>query len=322
MIFLDKESLSMFDTMFNEENKQDETDLTQNETVDITINIQGPGAEDQIISDQIKDNENLLKIDDARLKLSDNLDPKSPLKPSQLSEQHPDFKIKSRSTHTYILDPLYKSEQQILNESYEDEMELYLASLPAKVTKEDVLSTDAKQVNLISRVKKEDIISSRSETKKIDKLIATEEKFQRNLHLFCMLEHERQNFLLLPDELINVTRKYHTRSKYDNVINPKKKKEQNSASSGITNNFTSMSTNDPNDFIKSRLEDGAQRLIDNLNVKFESQLNKSHIIIKDDVRLDDNKSVNDSGVGDMETSLETWRIQAEHAVNIIFLYIF
>lgn len=315
----------MFDSMFNQDNKQDEIDLTQNETVDITINIQG--AEDQTIFEQTNENENLLKIDDTNTKLSDHLDPTS-LKPSQLSEKHPDSKIKSRSTHTYILDPSVRSpENQILNESYEDEMELYLASLPAKVTKEDVLSTEAKQINLISRVKKEDdIISTLSHTtKRQDKLACTEEKFQRNLHLFCMLEHERQNFLLLPDELINVTRKYHTRSKYENIINnPKKKKEQNSASSALTNNlFTSMSTNNPNDFIKSRLEDGAQRLIDNLNVKFESQLNNNKDVnIKDDIKLDDNKSVHDSGVGDMETSLDTWRMQAEHAVIIIYFLIY
>lgn len=41
-----------------------------------------------------------------------------------------------------------------------------------------------------------------------------EERFARNLHYFCMLEHERRNVLLLPEELANVTRKFHTRNKY------------------------------------------------------------------------------------------------------------
>jgi hypothetical protein len=42
----------------------------------------------------------------------------------------------------------------------------------------------------------------------------TEERFARNLHYFCMLEHERRSVLLLPDELADVTRKFHTRNKY------------------------------------------------------------------------------------------------------------
>ena len=41
-----------------------------------------------------------------------------------------------------------------------------------------------------------------------------EERFARNLHYFCMLEHERRNVLLLPEELADVTRKFHTRNKY------------------------------------------------------------------------------------------------------------
>ena len=51
-------------------------------------------------------------------------------------------------------------------------------------------------------------------TKQLDSSKTDEARFARNLHFFCMLEHERRNVLLLPEELVNVTRKFHTRNKY------------------------------------------------------------------------------------------------------------
>lgn len=107
-----------------------------------------------------------------------------------------------------------------LNEDYEHEVDLYLASLPAKVTTEDILNANATKLRLNERVRSGGLVSLKKrffEREKKKNVLSTEQRFARNMHLFCMLEHERRKVLLLPDELIDVTRKYHTRDKYEHV---------------------------------------------------------------------------------------------------------
>jgi hypothetical protein len=111
-----------------------------------------------------------------------------------------------------------------VNEDYEHEVDLYLASLPAKVTTEDILNANATKLRLNERVKSSGLVSLKKRffesEKKKKNVLSTEQRFARNMHLFCMLEHERRKVLLLPDELIDVTRKYHTRDKYEHVSYP------------------------------------------------------------------------------------------------------
>ena len=99
-------------------------------------------------------------------------------------------------------------------------MNEYLASLPLEVTHEDVINVKATQLKIFDKPEnpKESFFKSLHINKKHDiAVLTTEEKYAKNLHLFCMVEHERRNSLLLPDELINVTRKLHTKNKFDNV---------------------------------------------------------------------------------------------------------
>jgi hypothetical protein len=103
-------------------------------------------------------------------------------------------------------------------------MNNYLASLPANVTNEDVLNVQASNIKIFERSvietfpKREPLVDFINSNKKIEvKEPTTEDKYKRNLHLFCMVEHERRNYLLLPEELINVTRRLHAKNKFDNV---------------------------------------------------------------------------------------------------------
>jgi hypothetical protein len=96
--------------------------------------------------------------------------------------------------------------------SYEEEIDQYLASLPGGVTHEDIISINASKSKFIERNIKGDDFKP-----KIVQEQTIKEKFARNLHYFCMLEEERRGLLLLPDELKNITRKFHTRDKYEHV---------------------------------------------------------------------------------------------------------
>lgn len=99
-----------------------------------------------------------------------------------------------------------------LLDTYQDEIDQYLASLPSKATNEDVLNTTAVKATLFDR---ESHKQERGPKPVVEP--TTEEIFARNLHLFCMLEHERRDYLLLPEELADVTRKFHTRNKFESV---------------------------------------------------------------------------------------------------------
>ena len=93
-----------------------------------------------------------------------------------------------------------------------DEEDLRLAMLPQRVTYKELMTVPSRQAKL--NVRQVETVGKISPKKTG---LTTEERFARNLHLFCMMEHERRNSILLPDELENVTRKYHTRNKYDLV---------------------------------------------------------------------------------------------------------
>lgn len=105
--------------------------------------------------------------------------------------------------------------------TYDDEMNLYLASLPLDVRDEDLLNVQADPLRLFEKPvnTRPSLLTANVHANKRVQVVgpSTEEKYAKNLHLFCMVEHERRNLLLLPDELINVTRKLHTKNKYDNV---------------------------------------------------------------------------------------------------------
>lgn len=135
----------------------------------------------------------------------------------QQSVQH--TSIASKSFREDSVSLLYESSARHTSRSgtsYDDEVNAYLASLPLEVTRTDVLNTQAKRAKLFEKEITMKELRKRSELKEL----TTEEKYAKNLHLFCMLEHERRNSLLLPNELINVTRKFHTKNKFEsNVIN-------------------------------------------------------------------------------------------------------
>jgi hypothetical protein len=108
-----------------------------------------------------------------------------------------------------------EEEKQRLTLSYEREIEDYLASLPSNVSYDDIISINAKQVKLNEK-------SVLNFNENVEKAAAKEPpkleyKFAKNLHYFCMLEEERRGLLLLPDEMKNITRKFHTRDKYEHV---------------------------------------------------------------------------------------------------------
>ena len=238
------------------------------------------------------------------------------------------------------------SRSRNLASEYDQEMQAYLASLSEKVTYEDVLNTTATKVKLFERPKSAttEMAMARyhsSQKKRLDEDYAvpkqkTDERFARNLHYFCMLEHERRHVLLLPEELADVTRKFHTRNKYqfiqthksshkakhsdrlsvartsemssdNNNTGSKKTPSSASALSG-----TDMETQSEWDTQKDRShEAAAQRVFDNLNEIIQFERQKTHYYRNDDLET---KSNADSGIGD-NSSLDSWRLQAESALK-------
>ena len=213
--------------------------------------------------------------------------------------------------------------------SYDDEMNMYLASLPPLVSNEDVINIQARPAKIFERPvdKREPLQANLAHTdKKMDVVeLTTEQQYARNLHLFCMVEHERRNDLLLPDELINVTRRLHTKNKFDNVCKIKlfytltkfkililKKHISMNSILSKSPSTSSMKKSSANGFSRtntklcteSAMNDAAQRVFDNLENVAEYR-----------TRPDDSKSVNDSGYA--EDSLDSWRLQAENTVDLI-----
>jgi hypothetical protein len=156
---LDRESLMMFDSMFNDlDSILNQENITENEPSNIDIKVDKPIDEiiDQPsngISEKLSLNQsepNRLLDKSSSLFLDKERD--SPQKSRQSQRQKELLKAET----VYILDPsvnttLKTIETVELDQSYEREMELYLASLPKKVTYEDVLNAPTKKIKMISR---------------------------------------------------------------------------------------------------------------------------------------------------------------------------
>lgn len=199
---LDKESMKAFG--FGEEETTGGEDTSQDATtvfVEDTLN----GMKDA--------SENVLKESDAKAETE-----KHSIESSRTTLEKTDDVLRE-------LDNKRKEKTPRIDD-YQEEVDLYLASLPERVTNEDLLNTNASRIKLHERVgsakrglvgmqhyMKTRLASDREQKGKL----SLEERFARNMHLFCMLEHERRKVLLLPDELVDVTRKYHTRDKYNHV---------------------------------------------------------------------------------------------------------
>ena len=141
-----------------------------------------------------------------------------------------DFKADSSQTSKTSRDlalSLMSESERLLSDihshtmSYRSEIDVYLASLSPRAKNEDVIFTQAYKVKLHERPEptREHLVDMSHSNKKSEIVEPQlEEKYARNLHMFCMLEKERQKTMLLPDELIDVTRKYHARNKYEQVF--------------------------------------------------------------------------------------------------------
>jgi hypothetical protein len=121
--------------------------------------------------------------------------------------------LRNESSSLFLEESSKNTQRSII--SYDEEINAYLASLPSEVTHTDVLNAYSKRVKLFE--KEATVSLLRKEVQPVQQL-TTEEKYAKNMHLFCMLEHEQRHSLLLPDELINITRKYHTKNKFESNV--------------------------------------------------------------------------------------------------------
>ncbi len=121
--------------------------------------------------------------------------------------------LRNESSSLFLEESSKNTQRSII--SYDEEINAYLASLPTEVTHTDVLNAYSKRVKLFE--KEATVSLLRKEVQPVQQL-TTEEKYAKNMHLFCMLEHEQRHSLLLPDELINITRKYHTKNKFESNV--------------------------------------------------------------------------------------------------------
>lgn len=194
---LDDETLKMFDDLFKEENPVQQETIQEEEEEEDLPESRGP-VEDET-GDESKNGTHSVCQSTAM-----SLKPESARLPSGLF-------LESERNQTAMS----------IVSTYDDEMNLYLASLPLDVRDEDLLNVQADPLRLFEKPlnTKPSLLNANAHVnKKVDVVEpSTEEKYAKNLHLFCMVEHERRNLLLLPEELINVTRKLHTKNKYDNV---------------------------------------------------------------------------------------------------------
>ena len=212
---------------------------------------------------------------------------------------------------------------------YDAEIEAYLASLPETVTYEEIINARAHKVKMFAREKTVQPGAQLGEQKRAGDERSNEERFARNLHYFCMLEHERRSVLLLPDELADVTRKFHTRNKYQFIqtqkSNQSRRQQIGRLSVARTSGFSTQSAKTPyvgSTFSASQTaenlrershEAAAQRVFDNLNEIIQFERQKTQYYDKSDDF--ETKSNADSGIGDNTGSLDSWRVQAETALN-------
>jgi len=302
---LDEKSMLILDPSFRQRQENLDEEEKQNEE-DLKIIIE----ESHLSSFKLISNEQELEQLES--------DEYKELKASRLTnEQQKDSRLLSSSAYVDVKsqtksDIYYEQgETSRLNKtstlSYEEEVQLFLASLPREVTREDILNTTATQVKLQNRPeqqRREHLIDLSKFQKKSVKELTTEERFARNLHMFCMLEHERRQVLLLPDELINVTRKYHTRNRYD-----LKRKLRHDLSTSQTREslISSLSFKSKEaSFVNNPLKQSSKftsSVMSNLNeISITNTAKQTQMDI-------DTKSLPDSGVGD--ENLDTWRLQAE-----------
>ncbi len=197
---LDEKTLRMFDDLF----KEDKPDNTIEEEEDY--------------------DERMDVIDEVTEKEISTV-PNSNVMPSQLTVREASsnsFRLESARLPSGLF--LESERAQTVNSivsGYDDEMNEFLASLPLAVTNEDVLNVQAERVDVVARpeVKRESLLRAKAHVGRRHEVAeaSTEERYAKNLHLFCMVEHERRTSLLLPEELVNVTRKLHARNRFDNV---------------------------------------------------------------------------------------------------------
>ena len=152
-------------------------------------------------------------------------------KETEREQEVPKTEVESRPSEREVAesigDQIKGVDNTIKVDYYQDEIDLYLASLPPKVTNEDIINANVNRLRLHERpgssrpkglVQMERYLMTRNDSDREQRgKLSLEERFARNLHLFCMYEHERRSVLLLSDELIDVTRKYHTRDRYEHV---------------------------------------------------------------------------------------------------------
>jgi len=197
---LDEKTLSMFDDLFKD-------DKSKNDTIE---------EEDY--------EERMDAIDEVTEKEESTM-PNSNVLPSQQTVREASsnsFRLESaRLPSGLFLESERAQTVDSMVSGYDVEMNEYLASLPLEVTNEDVLNVQAEKLEVLVKpeVKRESLLKTKEHMSKRHDLVqpTTEERYAKNLHLFCMVEHQRRTSLLLPDELVNVTRKLHARNRFDNV---------------------------------------------------------------------------------------------------------
>ena len=253
---LDKTSLSLFDPSFSQ-NLDETNQLNERSMVDSAIN-----------ADSIHDSQ----------------DRQSERTMTEIFDIDNEEKV-SRDFDTQTDDQMVKS----IVSSYQDEVDIYLATLPPLVTKEDVLNTTAIGLKLIEKP------GHKIETKNT-KETCSGEKYTRNLHQFCTFEYERRDSMLLPNELLDVTRKYHVHKKYN--IDRKESARHSSESFASQKSQAIFNEN----FISyNRTDQAARRVFDNLVDLMQFDEKKSYSTI-------------DSGFEDSELNL--WKTKAEKCLEL------
>lgn len=252
---LDKTSLSFFDPSFSE-NLDETNQLNERSVVDSAINAES--------------------IHDSQGRQSERTETENFDTDTEEKE--------SRDFDSQIDEQMVKS----IVSSYQDEVDLFLATLPPLVTREDVLNTTATGLKL--NEKPGHRVEARNHSR-----ASLEEKYSRNLHQFCTFEYQRRDSMLLPNELLDVTRKCHVHKKFDF---DRKESARHSRES-----FTSQKTMLMNEnFIAyNRTDQAAKRVFDNL---------------VDLMHFDEKKSYSTIDSGFEDSELSVWKKKAEQSLEI------
>jgi hypothetical protein len=172
---IDSESLQLFNSTLNEDD--DDDDQNNDNIIE----------ENQVsIEPQLKEEEPDEKLEDDNIKIDTQL----VIEQNVEDENNDEIKLKESIDLTYNI-----------------EIESFLASLPPKVNAEELINANAIKIKIYNK-------TNSTKIERELKINGNNNDIKRNLHHFCMLEDERRQELLLPDELANVTRKFHTRNKF------------------------------------------------------------------------------------------------------------